>query len=236
MTHETKIKMGIDLLMTALLLCLMAYQVIGQKLHEWFGAGMLILFIVHNILNIRWYGNLFKGKYKLLRIVQTIVNVSVLISMLCLGYSGIVMSRYVFAALPIHGPMATARSMHMAASYWGFVLMSIHLGMHWGMIVGMFRRLLKGRKLPNVSVWGLRLASIVIAGYGLVCFIQKDIASYMFLKNQFVFFDFEQSALSVFIEYIAMMGFWIFASFYMVRGIGKISALSKRKEITHEEN
>ncbi len=233
---KLKIKMGIDLLMTALLLCLMAYQVIGQKLHEWFGAGMLILFIVHNILNIRWYGNLFKGKYKLLRIVQTIVNVSVLISMLCLGYSGIVMSRYVFAALPIHGPMATARSMHMAASYWGFVLMSIHLGMHWGMIVGMFRRLLKGRKLPNVSVWGLRLASIVIAGYGLVCFIQKDIASYMFLKNQFVFFDFEQSALSVFIEYIAMMGFWIFASFYMVRGIGKISALSKRKEITHEEN
>lgn len=233
---KLKIKMGIDLLMTALLLCLMAYQVTGQKLHEWFGAGMLILFIVHNILNIRWYGNLFKGKYKWLRIVQTIVNVSVLISMLCLGYSGIVMSRYVFAALPIHGPMATARSMHMAASYWGFVLMSIHLGMHWGMIVGMFRRLLKGRKLPNVSVWGLRLASIVIAGYGLVCFIQKDIASYMFLKNQFVFFNFEQSALSVFIEYIAMMGFWIFASFYMVRGIGKISALSKRKEITHEEN
>ena len=233
---KLKIKMGIDLLMTALLLCLMAYQVTGQKLHEWFGAGMLILFIVHNILNIRWYGNLFKGKYKLLRIVQTIVNVSVLISMLCLGYSGSVMARYVFAALPIHGPMATARSMHMAASYWGFVLMSIHLGMHWGMIVGMFRRLLKGRKLPNVSVWGLRLASIVIAGYGLVCFIQKDIASYMFLKNQFVFFDFEQSALSVFIEYIAMMGFWIFASFYMVRGIGKISALSKRKEITHEEN
>lgn len=233
---KLKIKMGIDLLMTALLLCLMAYQVTGQKLHEWFGAGMLILFIVHNILNIRWYGNLFKGKYKWLRIVQTIVNVSVLISMLCLGYSGIVMSRYVFAALPIHGPMATARSMHMAASYWGFVLMSIHLGMHWGMIVGMFRRLLKGRKLPNVSVWGLRLASIVIAGYGLVCFIQKDIASYMFLKNQFVFFNFEQSALSVFIEYIAMMGFWIFSSFYMVRGIGKISALSKRKEITHEEN
>lgn len=236
MKLKMKIKMGIDFLMTVLLLCLMAYQITGQELHEWFGAGMLILFIVHNILNIRWYGNLFKGKYKLLRIVQTIVNISVLISMICLGYSGIVMSRHVFATLPIHGPMATARSMHMAASYWGFVLMSIHLGMHWGMIVGMFRRLLKGRKLPNVFVWGLRLASIVIAGYGLVCFIQKDIASYMFLKNQFVFFDFEQSALSVFIEYVVMMGFWIFASFYIARGIGKISALSKRKEITHEEN
>ena len=119
--------------------------------------------------------------------------------------------------------MATARSMHMAASYWGFVLMSLHLGMHWGMIVGMSRRLLKGRKLPGAAVWGLRLAAAVIAGYGLFCFIQKDIVSYMFLKNQFVFFNFDQSAISVFAEYIAMMGFWIFVSFYMTRGIGKIS-------------
>ena len=138
---KTKIKMVIDVLMTALLLCLMAYQITGQALHEWFGAGMLVLLIAHNILNIRWYGNLFKGKYRLLRIIQTTFNFSVLISMLCLGYSGIVMSRYVFAALPISGPMATARRMHMAASYWGFVLMSFHLGMHWGMVTGMFRRL-----------------------------------------------------------------------------------------------
>ena len=133
------------------------------------------------------------------------------------------MSRHVFAALPISGQMATARSMHMAAAYWGIVLMSIHLGMHWGMIVGMFKRLLKGRKLPGTAVWGLRLVAAVIAGYGLFCFIQKDIVSYMLLKNQFVFFDFEQSAISVFAEYIAMMGFWIFVSFYIVRGIGRIS-------------
>lgn len=229
--------MGIDLLMTVVLLCLMAYQITGEELHEWFGVGMLILFIAHNILNIQWYGNLFKGKYKLLRIVQTIVNFSVLISMLCLGYSGIVMSRHAFAAFSIRGPMATARSMHMAASYWGFVLMSIHLGMHWGMIVGMFRRLLKGGKLPDASVWGLRLAAIVIAGYGLFCFIQKDIASYMFFKNQFVFFDFEQSVIFVFAEYIAMMGFWIFVSFYISRGIGKISGKhSKGKEKINEKN
>lgn len=70
---KSKIKMGIDILMTALLLDLMAYQITGQALHEWFGAGMFVLFIAHNILNIRWYGNLFKGKYRLLRIIQTVV-------------------------------------------------------------------------------------------------------------------------------------------------------------------
>lgn len=230
MKAKRNIKMGIDFVMTALLLCLTGYQITGQMLHEWFGAGMLVLFTAHNILNIKWYGNLFKGKYRLLRIMQTAVNFSVLISMLCLGYSGIIMSRHVFAALPISGPMATARSMHMAASYWGFVLMGFHLGMHWGMVTGIFRRLLKGRKLSGLSVWVLRLAAVLIAGYGLLCFIRKDIVSYMFLKNEFVFFDFEQSMWSVILEYAAMMGFWILAGFSVAKGIGKLSAYAVRKK------
>ena len=224
---KQKIKMGIDVLMTLLLLGLMACQVTGQLFHEWLGTGMLVLFIAHNILNIRWYGNLIKGKYRSLRIMQTIVNFSVLISMLCLGYSGIVMSRYVFAALPVNGPMATARRMHMAASYWGFVLMSLHLGMHWGMVTGMLGRLSKGRTLSDskwsgLSVWILQLAAVLIAGYGLLCFIRKDIVSYMFLQNEFVFFDFEQSMLSVILEYAAMMGFWILIGYFITKGIGKL--------------
>ena len=227
---KSKIKMGIDILMTALLLGLMTYQITGQALHEWFGAGELWLFIAHNILNIRWYGNLFKGKYRLLRVIQTAVNFGVLISMVCLGYSGIVMSHHVFAPLSIHGPMATARRMHMAASYWGFVLMSFHLGMHWGMVTGMFGRLSKDRALPSLSVWVLRLAAVLIAGYGLYCFIRKDIVSYMFLKNEFVFFDFEQSMLSVILEYAAIMGFWVFAGFYITKGVGRLSAYAVRRK------
>ncbi|MCM1187475.1 MAG: DUF4405 domain-containing protein [Lachnoclostridium sp.] len=224
MQIKMKIKIGIDLLMTVLLLLLMAYQITGQELHEWFGAGMLVLFLLHNILNIKWYGNLFKGKYKLLRVIQTVVNFSVLIAMLCLGFSGIVMSRHVFAAFSIHGPMATARTMHLAASYWGFVLMSVHLGLHWGMILGMCRKLAGGREWPQIIVWVLRGAAALTAVYGLYIFGRKNIISYMFLKQQFVFFDFEQSAAAVFAEHIAMMGFWVFAAYYAVKGIGRISA------------
>lgn len=241
---KRNLKMGIDLLMTVILLCLMAYQITGQVLHEWFGTGMLVLFLAHNILNIRWYGSLFRGKYRLLRIIQTVVNFSVLASMLCLAYSGIVLSRHVFAPLSIHGPMATARKMHMAASYWGFVLMSFHLGMHWGMITGMFRRLLKDRNLSNrnlsggslsdrkrsaLAAWVLWLTAALIAGYGLSCFIRKDMISYMFLKIEFAFFDFEQSILSVFLEYTAMMGFWIFAGFSVTKGIGTLLAYTAKK-------
>ena len=147
MKPKMKIKIGIDFLMTVLLLLLMAYQVVGETLHEWFGAAMLVLFIAHNILNIKWYKNLFHGKYKPVRILGTILNLVVLAALLSLGYSGIVMSRHLFAFLPINRGMALARVMPLAGSDWGFVLISLHRGLHWGMIIGMFRKLTGGEKL-----------------------------------------------------------------------------------------
>ncbi len=231
MKLKIKLKLVIDFLMTVLLLLLMAYQITGQELHEWIGIGMLVLFVAHNLLNLRWYGNLFKGKYKLLRIIQTVINLSLLLTMFCLGFSGIVMSRHVFADFPINRPMATARTMHLSASYWCFVLISTHLGLHWSMILGMFRKLLKRKKIFNIIICILRTAALLFAGYGLYLFIQKNIISYMFLKVQFVFFDFEQSAVSVVMEYLTMMGFWIFTSCYAAKGIGKIEAWFQTKKI-----
>lgn len=236
MKTKAKIKWLTDLLMTILLLCLMAYQVTGDTLHEWIGVTTLVVFILHNVLNIKWYSALFKGKYTALRLVRTIVNLGVLASILCLGFSGIVMSRHVFAALPINGPMATARTMHLAASYWGFVLMSVHLGLHWSMVIGAIKSTMKRKDLPSLFRWCSRLFALLAAGYGLYCFHKANILSYMFLKNQFVFFDFEQPAYSVFAEYAAMMGFFVFAAYYIAKIIGWLEKKTKRKENSHEKN
>ena len=237
MKTKMKIKISVDFLMTMLLILLMAYQITGQELHEWIGMGMLILFVAHNLLNVKWYGGLFKGKYRPVRIIQTMVNACLLIDMLCLGFSGAVMSRHVFAVFQINGPMATARNMHMSASYWSFVLISIHIGLHWSMILGKLRKLMNGETKNKIIIWILRAAAALIAGYGLYLFLDKNIISYMFLKIQFVFFDFDQRAISVFAEYLAMMGFWIFTSYYISKGIGRLSTLkTKRKDIHHEEN
>lgn len=236
MKFKMKVKIGIDLFMTVLLLLLMAYQVVGDVLHEWFGAAMLVLFITHNLLNIRWYKNLFRGKYNTVRIFGTVLNFAVLAAILSLGYSGIVMSRHLFAFLPISRGMAVARAMHLSGSYWGFVLMSLHLGFHWGMILGIFRKFTGGKNMPAL-VWGLRLVGLVIAGYGAYCFIRADIFSYMFLQNEFAFLDFEKSAALVLAEYIAMMGLWVCIGYYVTKGIGKLSSVrSNRKGMRHEKN
>lgn len=229
-----KVKRTIDLFMTLFLLLLMAYQVTGEALHEWIGAGMLVLFLLHNILNIRWYGGLAKGKYSVLRVLRIVINFSVLVAMLIQAYSGIVLSRHVFAALPISGGMATARVLHLAGSYWSFVLMSIHLGLHWGMIMGIFRKK-SGKKTSIALTWILRLLAVGIAICGVVCFYQADIASYLFLKVEFAFLDYEKSGALILAEYLAMMGLWVFISYYGAKALGKLSK-SKRREKSNEKN
>lgn len=222
MKVNMKIKICIDILMTAFLIMLMAVQVTGELLHEWAGTGMLLLFTAHNLLNIRWYANLGKGRYNPLRILRTVVDLAAFAAMLSLGFSGILMSRHVFAFLPINSGMALARVMHLAGSYWGFVLMSIHLGLHWGMAVSMFGKIREIAKKKNnqAVVWGFRLLAFTIAVYGLLCFIWADIPSYMFLDAEFAFFDFEKSGFLVFAEYMAMMGFWIFIAYYIAKLVG----------------
>lgn len=54
------IKISMDFVMTMLLLLLMAKQLTGEAAHEWMGVGMFILWIVHHILNFKWYAHIFK--------------------------------------------------------------------------------------------------------------------------------------------------------------------------------
>ena len=57
-----------------------------------------------------------------------------------------------------------ARQVHMFCAYWGFAVMSVHIGMHWNMAVTMAGKLFKE---PSVlRKWGARLIALVVAGYG----------------------------------------------------------------------
>ena len=122
MKPKTVIKLSVDILMMLALFFLMGYHFWGEALHEWVGAGMLLLFIAHHILNGYWYKTLFKGKYNAMRILTLCIDIFVLVSMLAQMYSGIVMSRYVFDFLPRVGGMSLARRLHILSAFWGFPL------------------------------------------------------------------------------------------------------------------
>jgi hypothetical protein len=141
----------------------------------------------------------------------------VLASVISLAVSGAIMSEYVFSFLHIQGRMAFVRLLHLAASYWAFVLMSMHLGLHWGMIIAMFQKPVKQTPPFAFPVLIPRIIALAIAGYGAWTFYKANIVSYMFLINQFAFLDYEKSPVVVFAEYIAMMGLWICAAYYAAK-------------------
>ena len=229
MKKKSKSKLAVDILMTLTLLFLMGYQLWGETAHEWAGAFMLVLFLAHHVLNAAWHRNLFRGKYTRVRILTSAVDLVLFVVMICLMVSGITMSRYVFTFLPISGRMGTARLVHMAACYWGFVLMALHLGLHWNMMIGRFGKALGASRLSRWGTIVAKTAGAVIAVYGFFVFISRDLMTYMFLRTQFVFMDFSEPIVLFYLDYLAMMGFFIFIAHYVSKGLKKAGARRKNR-------
>lgn len=222
MKKRKKAKIAVDILMSILLLFLMAYQVTGELWHEWCGAAMLFLFLVHNFLNRKWYMGLFRGKYLPSRILMTVTNFLCLTAMLCLMVSGIMMSRHVFAWLPIKGGMSFARMLHMSASYQGFVYMSWHIGLHWRMVTVKTEKRFGINKAASIAMYILLAA---VSAYGLYHFVQMKLWRYMFALDMFVFMDYERPAVLVLTDYLCMMIFWAALAYYIMRLIGSVKKM-----------
>lgn len=133
-----------------------------------------------------------KETYGADRIVWVTLNFLLLIAIISAVMSGIAMSGYVYSFLDLGVSMSFARETHLASVYWSFLLLSLHLGLHWEMIIGAARKM-SGLTTPNrVRRLCLRLAVIILSFMGAEAWLRHDLFSYMTVKNMFAFFDFEQ--------------------------------------------
>lgn len=195
-------KLVVDAVMTVVLLLLMAFELVGRAAHEWIGVGMFFLFVLHHILNRGWTTRLFQGKYTPYRILQTVVGALVFLAMLGSFVSAVFISQEVFAFLPIRQGMALGRTVHLLCAYWGYLLLSLHLGLHWGMILAV-----AGKKLspsPRRRVV-LNILGVAAALYGVFALFKRQISTYLFLQTQFVFFNFDEPLVFFFLDYLAVM-------------------------------
>ena len=217
-----KLKGAVDVAMSVALLFLMGYQFWGDEAHEWAGAGIFVLFAVHHILNWRWHKNLFRGKYSQMRVFQVCIDILTWFSMIALIYSSIVLSRYVFSVLPIEGGMVLARRFHILGSYWGFLLMNVHLGLHWNLVIRMAQKGMRIRKSSKICSVLLFLLGAAISLYGIAAFIRRDFLTYLLLKSEFVFLDYGESVFLFYIDYLALMGLCIFIAHYLAKLLRKV--------------
>ena len=197
------IKRIVDAVMTVLLLLLMAYQVTGEMAHEWIGMGMTVLVIIHQILNRKWYGALFKGKYNPYRSITTVLNILLIASFALTAFCGMSMSGYAVPFLYGMAPVSFVRRMHLSMSHWAFVLMGLHLGMH-------IPAMTAGLKLKDRKKTILACIFTCISGIGLWLFLRNSMPDYLFFRVPFAFLDYEKAGWLVFVENLLMLSFWAF--------------------------
>lgn len=200
------IKIIVDIAMYLIFVALIQEPLWSDGLHEWMGVTLFTLFIVHNILNFRWYKSLCKGKYTVTRTISAVINLALVTAMICCMVSSVFVSGKVFAFLDLGGARF-GRTLHLIATAWAFLLMSLHLGLHFTPLANK----LKQRK-PLLQVG--QIIVVLLAAYGIYVFISRAFYEELFYLTEFKFFDLDKSAIAYFFETIAMSSVFVAFAYY----------------------
>lgn len=207
MLSKKYFKIVVDIGMFLLFLLLMGAHLTSSTIHEWLGIGLFVCFILHNILNYKWYRALFKGKYTVLRWVQTGVNVLLLFAVLGCLFSSLVISGVVFRSIRFSG-IELGRGLHMLCTAWGFVLMNVHLGLH-----------IKLPKTTKILPIILYISAFIMAVYGIVVFAERKLWQELFLLAEYKWFDYDKTVRLYLLETFSIsVGFATLT--YMIKRFG----------------
>lgn len=217
---KKRFRIFIDITMTILLIILMGYYITENKIHQILGIFLFVLFIVHNILNIKWYKSILKGKHNFQRSFHIIMNLFLLIAMFGMMISSIMMTANV-------STIVLGRKLHMIFNSWLFILISIHIGLH---LNGLMTKINKKMK-NNIFEYVYYLLIVIISVFGLYSFISSGLWEDMFLLKEYKFFDYEKNCITFYLEYLSIMFFISITTYRLLLLINKIK---ERKEGKYE--
>lgn len=174
---DWKIKLGLDLVMTLLLVLMYNAKVISITFHELAGLGLFLLFAVHVVLNRRWLTGvtpkLFRrntgGRLRL----QWAMDALLAAAFVTIIVTGLMITKTLPFRLP--GP-AAAKQLHYFASALSIVLMGVHMGLHWGVVRSRCKAAFLTTK-PVKAAGALFLAVVVC--FGSVSLVQGDFSKWL---------------------------------------------------------
>lgn len=168
---------------------------------------MFVLWILHHLLNLRWWTHLTKGRYTLVRTLSLLIDLALFAAMLTTMVSGIILSREVFAFLNIQGGRALARSAPIwdCTGAWCLLRCARSAEKRWG----------------KTGRWGLRILVAVMGLYGIRALMVHQIPSYLFLSASFVFFDFTQPPILFFVDHLCIFALFVLVFDCLRRGTNR---------------
>ncbi len=209
-------KLSLDAFMIVLILLEFAYQLTGSTIHELIGMSMLGFIIVHAKWNWQWFLSLFKGRYTGIRRTRLTVNVLLLAATLMMMGSGLLNSTILFLFLNVEFELLS-REFHTAAAYWFLILMAVHLGLHWRMVMaeaGNLAGLSGGHRLRTVL---LRAVTAIVVVHGVYASFERNLLGKLTAYYSFDHWDFKESIIGFFAQYVSIVGLYVCLAYCTLR-------------------
>jgi len=204
-----------DLVAVGLLLFAFSYWWLGNVAHELAGTAMFLLVIVHNVFNRRWYGTLAKTRRERRGLLNIVVTILLLVAMLALLVTSVLISNALSGIMSAYGGF-TVRQIHTLAAYWVLVIVSVHLGLRWPMLMGVAGKL-TGITQPNaLRTLVLRAVAVFIAIYGVRSSFELAIGMKLSMQMTLDWWNFEESVAGFFVHCIAIAGLYIVLTHYLM--------------------
>ena len=212
------LRLAFDFVAASLLLFGLSYWWLGNTAHELAGTAMFLLLVVHNIFNRRFYGAIAGARREARGLVNIAVTLALLIAMAVLLITSVLISEALSGFMSPHGGF-TARQIHTLAAYWALVVVAVHLGLRWPMIMGVARGLL-GISGPNTArSWALRLAAVAIAVHGVWSSFELGLGTKLAMQVTLDWWNFEDSVAGFFIHCVAIAGLYMVLIYYAMRWV-----------------
>lgn len=192
MSRVFALRLWLDGLAAVLLVFGLSYRWLGNVAHEIAGTLMFVLLIAHNLSNRRWYGNLPRTRRKPRSLFNVFVTASLLFAMLALLVTSILISNALASVPPPWGGF-TVRQIHTVAAYWVLVIVAVHLGLRWPMLMGIARMGFGIRSASVIRTWILRAIISVVAAYGIWSCLVLGLGMKLTMQMRLDWWNFEES-------------------------------------------
>ena len=195
----------LDLIAACLLVVGLAYWWLGNTAHELIGTAVFLLILAHNGFNRRWYGRLDRTGREPRGRVTIALNLALMLAMIGLLITSVVVLRVVFGFLPFDAGM-TARDLHLLSAYWGVVLVGLHVGLNWQIVMNVARSrfgVLLPRGLWEPIGW---VAVLCLSAAGLHSAFTMDLGAKLLSRPTLDMWDFNAATPRFFLHWLSIMG------------------------------
>ncbi|MBP6902820.1 MAG: DUF4405 domain-containing protein [Burkholderiaceae bacterium] len=207
MNRKLTLRLALDCTSGGLLLLCMAYWWLGNFTHEVAGTSLFGLLVVHNVLNRRWYTSLRRRQAPRPTLDKLLVA-ALLAAMATLLITSVLISQTVFTAIAPADAHA-ARRVHLAAAYWALIIVALHIGSRWRVLLGAMRQCAQALQLPWQPPRAARaLVIAVLAAAGIYSSFQLGIGGKLVSRMSLDGWDFVESTLAFFVHHLAVVGLY----------------------------